>query len=53
MLMPHIHTLKFLPSREAIESISAFNDKLQNENVDFETLLIALKKISIYEQFYD
>ena len=42
--MPHIHTLKFLPSREAINSISAFNDLLQNENVDFETLLIELKK---------
>ncbi len=49
--MPHIHTLKYLPSTHAIQTVSAFREQLENSNSDFKTLLVSLKKAVFKQKF--
>lgn len=49
--MNNIHTLKFLPSTQVIQNVSAFSVPLANDNLDFEEILVSLKKIVFKHDF--
>lgn len=49
--MPHIHTIKFLPSAQAIQSVSGYSDKFKQKDMDFKALLTSLKKTVIKSRF--
>lgn len=42
--MLHLHNTKYLPSIQAIQSVSAYREQLDNTNIDFKKLLISLKE---------
>ena len=49
--MPHIHTIKFLPSAQAIQSVSGYSEQFDKEDMDFKELLISLKNTVIQSRF--
>lgn len=46
--MADIHTLKSLPSKQAIHSVSSYIETFEEENFDFQQLLVSLKE-TIYK----
>ncbi len=49
--MPHIHTIKFLPSAQAIQSVSGYYEQFEQQDSDFKALIIALKATAIKSRF--
>lgn len=43
-LMPHIHTLKPLPSKQAIQNVSSYSELFEDKNSDLQQLLISFKE---------
>jgi len=49
--MPQIHTLKFLPSTQAIQSVADYSELFAAESLDFKALLVSLKKTIFSNDF--
>jgi hypothetical protein len=49
--MTNIHTLKFLPSTQVIQTISAFSEELEDDRFDFKETLISLKETVLKHGF--
>ena len=46
-----IHTIKLLPSTQAIQAVSAYTEQLEDDSFDFTALLISLKNTAFDQGF--
>lgn len=49
--MPHIHTAKYLPSRQAIQSVALYSEQFNQTELDFNRLVVDLKKTVLETNF--
>lgn len=49
--MQYIHSVKTLPSQQAIQSVSVYSNQFDQKDFDFQTLLISLKETIFRNSF--